>query len=448
MGSVRERDRLFQGQKMIEDLIQSAVSQLENQFLSGGLILMALGALLAYMRRVPQIIWSGIKRQLFITLDVTDDDVAFEWLKLFLDQNESLKRARFLTVSVSDDIETETEASSEPSANTAESGIASLKRRVVFTPAPGVHFFFYRGRPVLLVRNREKAEGGRGKRFLESMTLTIPGRSRAILDKLLGDALEVVFSNKDSSPRVFVSIFGSWRRLSGFSHRNIDSVDLPAGQMDFLLSDVRGFLGKKQEYARRGIPYHRGYLFSGIAGTGKTATISALAGELGLNLYVLNLAGFGMTDEALFGLVFEITKHGVILLEDIDTVAPTREPVSGGELMKVSLYGLLNCLDGVMAKNGSIVFMTTNHKDKLDAALIRPGRVDVELEFGYATMDQIESMYRRLKPFANDEVVGDFVGSFSGVPVTMAEVQQRILQTRDKLVLVAKEGGLVRVEQK
>ena len=51
--------------------------------------------------------------------------------------------------------------------------------------------------------------------------------------------------------------------------------------------------------------------------------------------------------------------------------------------------GLLNAIDGVAAQEGRMLFMTTNHIERLSAALIRPGRVDVRLEFAHATEEQI-----------------------------------------------------------
>jgi chaperone BCS1 len=66
----------------------------------------------------------------------------------------------------------------------------------------------------------------------------------------------------------------------------------------------------------------------------------------------------------------------------------------------VSLSALLNCLDGVGAQEGRILIMTTNHPDKLDAALTRPSRVDKSFFFGYADKSSIGSIFSLIyKPF-------------------------------------------------
>jgi mitochondrial chaperone BCS1 len=55
----------------------------------------------------------------------------------------------------------------------------------------------------------------------------------------------------------------------------------------------------------------------------------------------------------------------------------------------------LNALDGVVASEERIIFMTTNHPEKLDPALIRPGRVDMKEYFGHATEHQMKEMFLR-----------------------------------------------------
>jgi mitochondrial chaperone BCS1 len=61
----------------------------------------------------------------------------------------------------------------------------------------------------------------------------------------------------------------------------------------------------------------------------------------------------------------------------------------------ITLSGFLNALDGVVASEERIIFMTTNHPEKLDPALIRPGRVDMKEYFGHATEHQMKEMFLR-----------------------------------------------------
>src|SRR5439155_9066304 len=90
------------------------------------------------------------------------------------------------------------------------------------------------------------------------------------------------------------------------------------------------------------------------------------------------------------------------LLEDVDALFRKRqgsvEPTGQGPVLPaagISFSGLLNALDGVMAPNGRVVFMSTNHPEKLDPALIRPGRVDLRMEFPNADREQARRMFLR-----------------------------------------------------
>lgn len=101
-------------------------------------------------------------------------------------------------------------------------------------------------------------------------------------------------------------------------------------------------------------------------------------------------------------------QQSIILLEDIDAAFASREDSKETKaayegLNRVTFSGLLNCLDGVASTEARIVFMTTNYIDRLDPALIRPGRVDMKEFIGYCTQTQIEQMYLR---FYNGPDVG------------------------------------------
>lgn len=69
----------------------------------------------------------------------------------------------------------------------------------------------------------------------------------------------------------------------------------------------------------------------------------------------------------------------------------------------ISLSGLLNAIDGVASAEGRVLIMTTNHAEKLDAALVRPGRVDRKVEFQLAAKDQIRELFVRMYA-ASDQV--------------------------------------------
>ena len=92
----------------------------------------------------------------------------------------------------------------------------------------------------------------------------------------------------------------------------------------------------------------------------------------------------------------------------------------------VTLSGLLNVLDGFTAPTGVLFVMTTNHVERLDPALLRPGRIDYKLYLGKASDRQKMELYRRFFPGVfGIRGVGICRGSRSAE--TMAEFQGLLL---------------------
>ncbi|KAG8735632.1 hypothetical protein FRC10_010337 [Ceratobasidium sp. 414] len=172
-----------------------------------------------------------------------------------------------------------------------------------------------------------------------------------------------------------------------------------------LFGDVKEFLEGKQWYAQRGIPYRRGYLLFGTPGSGKTSSIHALASELRLDIYIVPLSLKAIDDGILSDLITSMPQRCILLYEDIDAAFRARNASSAsgayGNLVEksgITLSGLLNTIDGVQAQEGCLLFATSNHPERLDPALIRPGRMDVKIEYNYATQWQAEQLFRLFYP--------------------------------------------------
>lgn len=192
-------------------------------------------------------------------------------------------------------------------------------------------------------------------------------------------------AKRKPSLHVFTS-WGHWSRRGDLPARPIESVAVTDNQVQDVVDDLKRFLDLEAEYARRGIPYHRGYLLYGPPGTGKTSAVKAIAQAAGLDLYYASLGAIN-ADTALSDVVADVSGRSILLLEDIDSFAAARErsedkATDTGAAAGISTTGLLNVLDGVSTPHGQIVFMTTNHREFLDPALLRPGRVDRSYYFG------------------------------------------------------------------
>ncbi len=198
----------------------------------------------------------------------------------------------------------------------------------------------------------------------------------------------------------------------------------PALEND-LFSDLDRFLTSRELYTQRGIPWRRGYLFYGPPGTGKTSLVQAIASHYDRQLVSLTLTD--MDDSALLRAWSEISANCVIALEDVDSVFEGRK-----SLGKLSFSALLNSLDGVGAVEGSIAILTTNHRERLDPALIRPGRCDREFELGYLTPASCARMFNRF--FADPESAQQIAAKLGDRQVAPA-VWQSYLQRYDQAAL-------------
>jgi hypothetical protein len=188
-----------------------------------------------------------------------------------------------------------------------------------------------------------------------------------------------------------VTNWGSWQWRMDVPQRSLSSVILPTEQKERIVADLQRFLLDESKYAELGAPWHRGYMFHGPPGTGKTSLVKALATHFELDLWYAPLSD--LKDESgLMNLISEVSPRSILLLEDIDTVriARDREQNSPG----ITMSSLLNALDGVATPHGLVVFMTTNHYESLDEALTRAGRMDRIEEINMPGPEEVAAMFK------------------------------------------------------
>lgn len=196
--------------------------------------------------------------------------------------------------------------------------------------------------------------------------------------------------------------------------RPLETVHFDEAVKKALVADIDNYLdvNTRKYYNGRGIPYRRGFLMYGPPGTGKTSLALALAGRFGLELYLLHMPSV-RDDDSLEKLFTALPPRCMVLLEDIDAVGIKRrasrddsESESDSDddndddayrgRSSCTLSGLLNVLDGVASQEGRIVLMTSNFAEKLDKALVRPGRVDRMIYLGHISPRSCELMFLRM----------------------------------------------------
>lgn len=407
-------------------LIHSLLAQMQNalssQIVGGGLVLMFTGSVIALLRNLPNRIWAFITLRTTSVVEVRNSDPLFDYITFWINGQERFAKSRYLHATTESRVPKSSDSNGPFSVQSSGGSDRVTVPSIFFSPSRGSHYLLRDGRWLKIQRTSAptgegkggasvQASGGEWKRERESFVFTGFGRSQVILKSLLTEIVEYGSKPVDGT-RVFYSTYGYWQSLGRRRMRSLKSVILPAGVADSLLLDAKKFLADEDWYREVGIPWHRGYLLFGVPGSGKTSLAAALAGELHMDLYLLNIGGSGMNDEKLSSLMADIRPGSMIVMEDVDCTVPDRE---ANESNRVTLSGLLNCLDGIMSREGCMILMTTNYRERLDTALIRPGRVDMELEFGYASDDQKARLATVLAGVAPEGVM------------TMAECQQKIL---------------------
>lgn len=379
-----------------------------NPYFAAGGGLMLLGTSLALARLGVIKGSSFVYRQMVVDLEIPSKDKSYLWFLEWMSQYKH-RNSRHLSVET----------------NYIQHDNGSVSTKFSLVPGPGKHLIKYKGAYMLV--NRERS--GRlldmtsGTPY-ETVTLTTLYRDRTLFNQLLEDAKKLALKAREGKTVVYTSWGPDWRPFGQpRKKRQLGSVILDDGIAENIVKDVKDFLTSGDWYHSRGIPYRRGYLLYGPPGSGKTSFIQALAGDLDYNICILNLSEKNLTDDRLNHLMNHIPQRSILLLEDIDAAFNQREKNDQNYTSGVTFSGLLNALDGVASAEECITFMTTNHPEKLDPALLRPGRVDFKILIDNATEHQVEQMFLRF--YENEkEMCEEFMVKFRSLEMKSISTAQ------------------------
>ncbi|KAJ0094146.1 hypothetical protein Patl1_17305 [Pistacia atlantica] len=228
-----------------------------------------------------------------------------------------------------------------------------------------------------------------------------------------------------------------------------------------IMDDLTAFSNGKEFYHRVGRAWKRGYLLYGVPGSGKSSLIAAMANYLCYDVYDLELTK--VTDNSeLRALLIQTTNRSIIVIEDIDcSVDLTADRMSkkrshshpskkhmesryddGENNGRVTLSGLLNFTDGLWSCCGEekIIVFTTNHRENVDPALVRWGRMDVHVSLGTCGVHAFKVL---AKNYLGVDCHGlfDVVESFirSGGALTPAQIGEILLRNRGDVDMAMKE---------
>lgn len=170
-----------------------------------------------------------------------------------------------------------------------------------------------------------------------------------------------------------------WAEHSTRTKRKLETIYIESDIKDRLVKGIEEFMGASALYDKYGAVWKKIYIFNGPPGTGKSSTIVALASLLNRGVAKLTVTP-DMTSSNLENLFRSVPNNAFLLLEDVDSLFTERKATT-----QIDFSTILNLLDGLTTTRGLILFMTTNHIEKLDEALLREGRVDDIIQFEPAT---------------------------------------------------------------
>ncbi|MEX1165508.1 MAG: AAA family ATPase [Hydrogenophaga sp.] len=378
-------------------------------------VLAAAGALAFWLKDIPGLLVSWVKRFFISTLTLDSrDEFLFSSLVEYMDAHPSLRQINQFTAR---------SVRQGTSYQSLEEDLrAGQAPKAFLSPGEGLHILWIDGRLVWMRREVQVAQS-----VFERISLSHFGRSSDYLEAFLQRAIAHRASRESGTLSVYIpNPFhgGDWMRARLGSRRPLASVVLKAGQSEALLGDLKRFYSARDRYAELGIPWRRGYLLYGPPGTGKTSLVTALASELTLNVCTLSLASPVVTDEKIHTLLAAVPSRSLLLIEDVDAFFRQRD--AAHSQVKLSFSGFLNALDGVATQEGNVLFMTTNHADQLDDALIRAGRIDERVELGACDADQLRRLYLKFQP--DEHAAQAFAAENADKALSPAQVQDQLMR--------------------
>jgi mitochondrial chaperone BCS1 len=445
-------DALIPGYGLISQLIYRLLGFDVGLVVSGCLVVygLSIGARILYYNA------SSLFYSYFMSMvQIEDDDALFTQIMEWIAEQRMTKRSRTLKavtkwVSAWHESDEERKASDDDVLD--ESGIFNYEKWAStippqYQPNFGSDRFWFKGRMFSFTRSRreKKVRSYWSSGDDEFLDICCVGRSTQPIKELLNHIKQWTLKKDNKMTAIYRPAAKeerkdyAWSRQSLRPSRPMSTVSLDQEQKANVVLDVNEYLhpASARWYAARGIPYRRGYLFHGPPGTGKTSLSFSLAGIFGLDIYCISLMEVGLTESDLNKLFADLPRRCIILLEDIDSAGLRRpdEPSNDGKSddgkedlsdddndsvtkisrvdappavpprpgtptngfkSLISLSGLLNAIDGVASHEGRVLIMTTNCPSKLDSALIRPGRVDLQVQFTLATHEQIRDIFQRM----------------------------------------------------
>ncbi|CAL4895160.1 unnamed protein product [Urochloa decumbens] len=245
--------------------------------------------------------------------------------------------------------------------------------------------------------------------------------------------------------RIYMTEYSSeWSPIDLHHPSTFDTLAMDQKLKQSIIDDLNRFIKRKDYYKKIGKAWKRGYLLYGPPGTGKSSLIAAMANLLRFDIYDLELTEVNSNSD-LRRLLVGMSNRSILVVEDIDCTIELKQREEGegrdksnsteenkGE-DKVTLSGLLNFVDGLWSTSGEerIIVFTTNYKERLDPALLRPGRMDMHIHMGYCTQESFRILANNYHSIDYHDTYPEIERLINKVAVTPAEVAEVLMRNDD-----------------
>ncbi|KAH9696278.1 protein HYPER-SENSITIVITY-RELATED 4 [Citrus sinensis] len=238
-----------------------------------------------------------------------------------------------------------------------------------------------------------------------------------------------------------------WQSVNLDHPATFDTLAMDSDMKQMIMDDLERFVKRKEFYRNVGKAWKRGYLLYGPPGTGKSSLIAAMANYLNFDVYDLELTNLRGNME-LRNLLIATENKSILVVEDIDCSIELQDrfakakatnamdlnviqPVMNlNQVPQVTLSGMLNFIDGLWSSCGDerIIIFTTNHKDRLDPAFLRPGRMDVHIHMSYCTPCGFKMLASSYLGITEHPLFLEVEGLIEKAKVTPADVAEQLMR--------------------
>ncbi|KAJ8500857.1 hypothetical protein OPV22_011409 [Ensete ventricosum] len=242
-----------------------------------------------------------------------------------------------------------------------------------------------------------------------------------------------------------------------FSHPStFETLAIDPVLRDEIRDDLLRFVSRREYYSRVGRSWKRGYFLYGPPGTGKTSLVAAIANLLEFDVYDLELTAVH-SNTVLRRLLVSTNPKSVVVIEDVDcsldlsdrnkkkkkkkkskpdsdTEEREMDPSEGGTgrgTSSVNLSGVLNFVDGLWSScvGERLMIFTTNHPERLDPALLRPGRMDRKIHLSYCCPAAFRMLARNYLEIGEEhELMAEAEALLAEVDITPAEIAEMFMR--------------------